>query len=39
MKEYLDKNLTCNKYLVHANFMIGYDNKIKALKENNYWFI
>lgn len=28
-----------NKFIIHANYMIGHDTKVKALKEANAWIV
>jgi hypothetical protein len=39
LKLKLNKKYNLNPYTFHANYLIGMQAKINALKANNYWFI
>jgi len=39
LHEKLNKKLNLNPYTFHANYLIGMNAKINALKENNFWYI
>ena len=38
LKEKLNKKFNLTPYTFHANYIIGMDQKIMALKQNNFWF-
>jgi hypothetical protein len=39
LKLKLNKKFNLNPYTFHANYLIGMEAKINALKANNFWFI
>ncbi len=38
-KQKYDQNEKKNPYLIHANWIIGNENKIKSLQESNLWYL